>query len=208
MKEKGFYVVGIGASAGGYEALGEFFAHLSEQPNAAFVVIMHLLRDMKSIGHQLIAKHTQLQVYRATHLQKVEPNCIYIIPEGVLMTIEEGILQLRPRQEDEIINLAIDYFFESLAKDRKRKAVGIILTGTGSDGARGVQAISQLGGMVLVQDPASARFASMPKMAIQADHPDFILHPARLAEALSIVINGPGITSTEGSKTTARAGSN
>jgi two-component system CheB/CheR fusion protein len=111
-------------------------------------------------------------------------NTVYILPENKVITIHNRRLYLRDRWPHETINLNVDIFFDSLARDVKEKAVGIVLSGLGSDGAKGVQAIHQYGGYVMVQEPNSTLFNSMPKMAIHADSPDFILTPARLAQAL------------------------
>ncbi len=190
MQNSNFYIVGIGASAGGYEALWEFFSHLPPDPGAAFVVIQHLSREYKSIADKLLAKHTSLPVYKAEHNQAVEVNTIYVIPENKVITIKNRRLHLEQRSPYERINFTVDIFFHSLAADAQEKAIGIVLSGLGSDGAKGVQSIHKYRGHVMVQEPNSTIFSSMPKMAIHADSPDFILSPAKLAQAL---VKGMGI---------------
>lgn len=184
MRDSNFYIVGIGASAGGYEAIWEFFSHIPSDPGAAFVVIQHLSREYESIADKLLAKYTPLAIYKARNNQAVELNTIYVIPENRIMTIKNRHLYISQRSPYEKINSTVDTFFDSLARDVHEKAVGIVLSGLGSDGANGVQSIHRYGGHVMVQEPKSAIFNSMPKMAINADSPDFILTPARLAEAL------------------------
>ncbi|MDO1445628.1 chemotaxis protein CheB [Rhodocytophaga aerolata] len=184
MSHSNFYIVGVGASAGGYQAIWEFFSNIPPDSGAAFVIVQHLNREYRSIADKLLAKHTSLSIYWAQHNQPVEMNAVYILPENKVITIRNRHLYLRKRLPDEKINLTVDIFFESLARDVKEKAVGIIMSGLGSDGAHGVQAIHHYGGHVMVQEPNSTVFNSMPKMAINADSPDFILPPASLANAL------------------------
>jgi two-component system CheB/CheR fusion protein len=184
MSHSNFYIVGVGASAGGYQAIWEFFSKIPPDPGAAFVIVQHLNREYRSIADKLLAKHTSLSIHWAQHNQPVEMNAIYILPENKVITIQNRHLYLRKRLPNEKINFTVDIFFESLAKDVKEKAVGVIMSGLGSDGANGVQAIHRYGGHVMVQEPNSTAFSSMPKMAINADSPDFILPPASLAKAL------------------------
>jgi two-component system CheB/CheR fusion protein len=150
----------------------------------AFVIVQHLNRDVPSVAHQLLAKHTPLPVFRAKHGQAVRSNSIYQLPENKMMTIHQGLLHLRDRRLEEVMNRAVDIFFHSLAQDQKQKAIGIVLSGMGSGGAKGALGIHQQGGRVLVQEPGSTHFDSMPRMAIAEDHPDAILPPAQLAQAL------------------------
>jgi two-component system CheB/CheR fusion protein len=184
MQHSNFYIVGLGASAGGYEAIWEFFSHIPPDPGAAFVVVQHLNRHYRSIADKLLAKYTSLNIYRAKSHMPVEMNSIYILPENKVITLHNRHLYLRDRWPEEKINFTVDIFFQSLAEDVKEKAIGIVLSGLGSDGAEGVKTIHRHGGHVMVQEPTSTVFNSMPKMAIHADSPDFILTPANLAKAL------------------------
>jgi two-component system CheB/CheR fusion protein len=184
MQHANFYIVGLGASAGGYEAIWEFFSHIPPEPGAAFVIVQHLNREYRSIADKLLAKYTPLKIHRAHNNQPVELNSVYVLPENKAIIIKNRRLYLRDRLPHEKINFTVDIFFESLAQDVKEKAVGIIMSGLGSDGANGVKAIHRYGGHVMVQEPSSTVFNSMPKMAIHADSPDFILQPAMLAKAL------------------------
>ena len=179
-----FYVVGIGASAGGYQAIWEFFSHLPKNPHMAFIILQHFHRHVRSIADQLLTKYTSLPVARAIHNQPIQPNHIYVLPENKMMTLQGYRLQVRERKEEEVVNRAIDIFFQSLGEELKEKAIGIIFSGAGEDGAKGVQAIHQQGGKVLVQEPDSAAYESMPRMAIKGDHPDLILSPSELAQEL------------------------
>ena len=146
------YVVGIGASAGGLEAIHDLFDNMPDDTNFSFVIIQHLTPDYKSLMGELLAKHTPMQVFEAQDGMSLQKNCIYLIPSKKIMTIQKGVLRLKDKIRDNLPNTAIDSFFESLAKENGKKAVGIILSGTGTDGTRGVQAIKNNGGVVIVQD--------------------------------------------------------
>ena len=179
-----FYVVAVGLSAGGFEPLWDFFSELPINCGAAFVVVQHLNREYQSVADKLLAKHTSMPVKWATNKQQVKPNCIYMLPINKMMTIEDGYLQLQDRRVEDIANWAVDIFFRSLAKGEKAGAIGIVLSGAGSDGALGAIRIHDEGGIVMVQDPETAEFTSMPNSAILKDHPQEILSPKLLANAL------------------------
>jgi two-component system chemotaxis response regulator CheB len=184
MLKSDFYLVAIGSSAGGTEALCDFFDRISSINNAAFVVIPHLKAGYRSVLDQILQKRTKLPVMRVTENMHVQPNFVYLLTEDRMMTIHDGWLRVRPRFPDEIINRAVDIFFESLAEDFGNEAVGVILSGMGDDGVSGVNAISQNGGVILIQEPSSTPYSSMPKEAIRIDHPIEISPPAQLAESL------------------------
>jgi len=173
------YIVAIGASAGGLEAIHAFFDNLTETSNLSFVIIQHLSPDYKSLLVDLVSKHTHMKVFEAAQSLEVKRNCIYVIPPKKLMTISGGRLRLSDKlQGDKSPNTAIDIFLRTLADDKGEKAIAIILSGTGSDGTKGAEAIKAGGGIVLVQDPATARFDGMPRSA--AAIADFILSPEQM----------------------------
>jgi chemotaxis response regulator CheB len=174
-----FHIVGIGASAGGQEALLEFFRNLPDEPNAAFVVVTHLSPAFESQLDKILSRVSPIPVSRMRNGLQINRNHVYVMPEGVTLTIENGHVILKPRKE--VINHAIDRFFTSLAHDQKNCAIGIIMSGSGSDGTIGVNEIHKYEGKVFVQTPASAAFRSMPSTAITKDHPDVIASPAMLA---------------------------
>lgn len=178
------YVVGIGASAGGLDAINQFFDNVPGNTGYSFVVIQHLSPDYKSLMSELLAKHTSMPVLEAHDEMIVKPNCIYLIPTKKLMTIKDGKLLLKEKQKDNHPNTTIDRFFESLAIEKKDKAVGIILSGTGSDGTRGIEAIKQHGGTVIVQDPSTAEFDGMPNNAIATGCADIITAPETMGEEM------------------------
>ena len=171
------YVVAVGASAGGLEAIQEFFDNMPSNSNLSFVIIQHLSPDYKSLLVELVSKHTHMKVYEAGHDTPVEPNCIYVIPNDKLLTIRHGRLQLARKGVEKAPNTAIDTFLNALAEDQQARAIAVILSGTGTDGTRGIQAIQKNGGLVLVQDPSTARFDGMPNSAIATGFTDYILAP-------------------------------
>ena len=178
------YIVGIGASAGGLEALHELFDNMPPDTNFSFVVIQHLSPDHKSLLSELLAKHTMMQVFEAEEGTVLKPNCIYVIPSRKLLTIRDGALHLDEKLKTRQPNDAIDIFFESLAEDQKHQAGAIILSGTGTDGTRGIEAIKRQGGFVVVQDPVTAAFDGMPNSALATGVADLVLAPEMMADEI------------------------
>ncbi|TXK31173.1 PAS domain-containing protein [Pontibacter qinzhouensis] len=178
------YLVGIGASAGGLEAIHMLFDHFPNNSSFSFVIIQHLSPDHKSLMAELLSKHTQMQVQEAEDNMRTKPNCVYVLPSGKQLTLKGGRLRLADKTRTKEPNFAIDVFYESLAKDRGRYAIGVILSGTGTDGTKGAKAIKAAGGMVVVQDPGSARFDGMPRSAIDAGLGDFVLSPEHIPEEI------------------------
>lgn len=168
-------VVGIGASAGGLEALRTFFVRMPADTGMVFVVIQHLAPDYKSLMVELLARCTKMPVLRAEDGMQVTGNSIYLIPPRFNLTIDGRTLHLSAPPEGKLLNLPIDIFLNSLAQSCGERSVAIILSGTGSDGTRGIRAIKEGGGMVMVQDEASAKFAGMPNSAIATGTADFVL---------------------------------
>jgi two-component system CheB/CheR fusion protein len=178
------YYVGIGASAGGLEAIEHFFQAMPRHTGMAFIVIQHLSPDYKSLMVELLSKKTSIPVCRAEDGMEVEADTIYLIPPKKNLTIFHGRLVLNEQETARGINLPIDIFLLSLAEDQGEKAIAVILSGTGSDGTRGVRAVKEHGGMVMVQDEASAKFDGMPKAAISTGVADFVLPPEAMAAQL------------------------
>ncbi len=176
-------MVCIGASAGGLDALERFFKACPTDTGAAFVVIQHLSPDHKSIMNNLLARHTRMPVIMVEDAMPIEANTLYLIPPGAIMHITAGHLHLTPKNPRGL-TLPIDIFFSSLAEVYGAKAVGIILSGTGTDGTRGAAAINAAGGLLLAQDPETAKFDGMPRSAIATGAIDAVLPaedlPARL----------------------------
>ncbi|MGB5064666.1 MAG: chemotaxis protein CheB [Candidatus Competibacter sp.] len=178
------YYVGVGASAGGLEALEAFFSHMAADSGMAFIVIQHLSPDYKSMMVELLSKRTAMPVRRAEEGMRVEANSVYLIPPKKNLSIFHGKLLLSESDRSRGLNLPIDVFLRSLADDQADKAIGIILSGTGSDGVRGIRAIKEAGGMVMVQSEESARFDGMPRSAISTGLTDCILPPDEMPEKL------------------------
>jgi len=181
--------VGIGASAGGLEALRDFFDHMSTETDAAFIVVQHLSPDFESLMDELLSRNTNMSVENVVHGVEVKANRIYLIPPKKNITLVAGSLYLSEQIRKGGVNLPIDHFFQSLAADAKHRAVGIVLSGTGSDGSRGIKAIKEAGGLILVQDRESSKFDGMPYNAAQTGTADFILPPDELAVYLATFLS-------------------
>ena len=191
IKPDQFPIVGIGASAGGLEALEQFFGNMPVDTGMAFVVIQHLDPNHKGILRELLQRITQMDVYTVTDRLKIKPNCVYIIPPNSSMSVLNGYLHLFDPVETRGLRLPIDFFFHSLADDRQGKSIGIILSGMGSDGSAGLKAIKEKAGMVLVQDPGSAKFDSMPRSAMDSVSVDIVATAGELPEKLITAISLP-----------------
>lgn len=182
-------VVGIGASAGGLKAIQELFDNMPAATGFAFVIIQHLSPDYKSLMRELLSKHTPMQVYEAEDNMTVMADCIYLIPSKKVIRINKGKLKLEEKVKSAQPAQAIDIFFESLAEERGSNAIAIVLSGTGTDGTRGLEAIKSEGGIVIVQDPITAEFDGMPNSAISTGCADLILAPEMMGDELVGYIN-------------------
>ena len=192
-----FPVVGIGASAGGLEAASSLLAGLPQSPGMAFVLVQHLDPKHESRLCDLLAKVTRLHVLEASQGLALRPDHVYVIPPNTSLTLEQGILQVTPRDEVRGLHLPIDRFFKSLAKDRLAGAIGVILSGTGSDGTLGLEEIKAAGGITFAQDEASAKFPSMPLSAIGSGCVDIVLPPEEIASELTRICRHPYVASAE-----------
>lgn len=177
-------IVGIGASAGGLEALEDFFSHVPTASNIAFVVIQHLDLTHKDIMHELLQRTTSMKVTQAQNHIKVKPNCVYVIPPNKDLSILNGVLFLLEPVSSRGLWLPINFFFRSLANDQQERSVGVILSGMGSDGTLGLRAIKENAGRSLVQLPESAKFDSMPCSAINAGLADIVAPAQELPEQI------------------------
>ena len=169
-----FPIVGLGASAGGLEALEQFLRHVPEDSGMAFVVVQHLDPTHKGIMPELLQRATGMEVLQVRDRMKVKPNCVYVIPPNKDMSILHGVLHLFAPTAPRGLRLPIDFFLRSLAEDRREWSIGVILSGMGSDGTMGLRAIKEKAGVALVQEPASAKFDSMPRSAIDAGLADLV----------------------------------
>ncbi|UJB73347.1 chemotaxis protein CheB (plasmid) [Acaryochloris sp. 'Moss Beach'] len=155
-----FFVVAIGASAGGLQALESFFSHLPENPGAAFVVVQHLAPDFKSLMPEILQRRTHLPVHSIEDSMLLRPNAVYVLPPRKTLRLKKQ--QLRLRKQPDTLNYPINEFFQSLAHEWGERTICILLSGTGSDGTQGLQEVSRAGGVALVQSPETAQFTSMP----------------------------------------------
>ena len=178
----GFPIVGIGASAGGLAAFEAFFSGMpaDTDPGMAFVLVQHLAPDHKSLLTELVRRYTRMDVFEVVDGIEVKPNCTYIIPPNYDMAFLNGTLQLMAPSSPRGQRLPIDFFFRSLALDQRERAIGIVLSGTGSDGTLGVRAIKAEGGMVIAQSPVSAEYDDMPRNAIATGLVDYELTPVQM----------------------------
>ena len=187
-----FPVVGVGASAGGLEAFTSLLQHLPADTGMAFVLVQHLDPDHPSALTELLTRTTSLPVCEVTDKLRVQPNHVYVIPPNAGMSLERGVLRLQRRQIKRGAHRAIDHFFESLAQDQRECAVGIVLSGTASDGTLGLEAIKAEGGITFAQD-ASAKYDSMPRSAVAAGCVDLVLSPQSMAQELARIARHPSL---------------
>ena len=172
-----FPIVGIGASAGGLEAFTAFLKALSPNPGMSLVLVPHLDPSRESVFTQILARATSIPVLQAQDGMRVQPDHVYVIPPNCDMTIQGGVLQLSSRKGPHSVNTTIDIFLRSLASDRGRNAIGVVLSGTATDGTLGLAAIKGEGGITFAQEPRTAKYDGMPASAISAGYVDFVLSP-------------------------------
>jgi two-component system CheB/CheR fusion protein len=186
-----FPIVGIGASAGGLEAFSELLSHLPAEATMAFVLVQHLDPKHPSSLVEILSRTTRLPVVGATHGVRVEPGHVYIMPPNVRMTMADGVLNLAPRSEDRGPHMPIDHFLCSLAESLRGRAIGVILSGSASDGALGLKAIKAEGGVTFAEAPQSAKFDGMPRSAVASGAVDFVLPPKAIAQELTRIGRHP-----------------
>ncbi len=186
-----FPIVGIGASAGGLEAFEQFFNNMPPDSGMAFVLVQHLDPTHKSILADLIRSFTRMSVTEVKDGMKVEPNSVYVIPPNSDMAIMNGLLHLMYPSAPRGLRQPIDFFFRSLSEDRQERAICIVLSGSGTEGTQGLRDIKGQGGMVMVQDPSSAKYDSMPRSAIGTGLVDYVLPPAKMPEQLIAYVEHP-----------------
>ena len=196
-KDVNFPIVGIGASAGGLETLNAFFSVMPSDSDMAFVIIQHLSPKHKSIMASLMDRHTLMTVNQIEDGTKLEPNHVYLNPPGKNVSIFNRRLHLLDIVKAGAINMPVDFFFRSLSEDQGDNAIGIILSGTASDGTMGIKAIKGEGGMVMVQQPDTAKYDGMPRSAIETGFVDFILPVEKMPETLIRYVKHPFLESLD-----------
>ena len=169
-----FPIIGIGASAGGLEALEQFLGHVPAVSGMAFVIVQHLDPTHKGIMPELLQRATRMKVLQVKDRTRVRPDCVYVIPPNKDMSILHGVLHLLEPVAPRGLRLPTDFFLRSLAQDQQEHSIGVILSGMGSDGTLGVRAIKEKAGVALVQTPATAKFDAMPRSAVDAGLADIV----------------------------------
>ncbi len=185
-------VVGIGASAGGLEAFGQLLRDLPPDTGFAFVLVQHLDPTHASMLSTLLSRTSLMPVREARDGVEFGPNCVYVIPPNTLLAVDDGTLRLSPRPDTRGAPMPIDYFLRSLAENVGHTAIGVVLSGTGSDGAAGLAEIKARGGLTFAQDERSATYTGMPRAAVDAGAVDFVLPPADIARELARLARSPG----------------
>jgi len=197
----GFLIAAVGASAGGIEAFSELLRNLPTDSGIAFVLIQHLDPTHQSILPELLSKETLMPVRQVRDGMQVQPDHVYVIPPNATMTISNHTLQLAPRENARVMHMPIDHFMRSLAEDRGNQSIGVILSGTGSDGTQGIAEIQGQGGVTFAQDIASAKFNGMPKSAAAAGCVDYVLPPKAIAREMQRIARHPHATPVRGTET-------
>src|SRR5215471_15567384 len=187
----GFLIVAIGASAGGIEAFTELIRALPSTTGMAFVLIQHLDPTHHSILTELLAKETAMRVREVSDGMPLQPNHVFVIPPNATMSISGRALKITPREETRGLHMSIDHFMRSLANEEGNRAIGVILSGSGSDGTLGMAEIQAQGGVTFAQDTASAKYDSMPRSAIAAGCVDYVLPPKAIARELARIAHHP-----------------
>ncbi|PZV03113.1 MAG: histidine kinase, partial [Leptolyngbya sp.] len=183
--DENFPVVAIGASAGGLEAFTQLLSHLPTTTGMAFVLVQHLDPSQPSLLSEIMGRTTQMPVLEVVDGVAIAPNQVYVMPPNQAMTIVAGELRLQPRPRSRSASRLIDNFFSALALERGNRAIGVVLSGADSDGTLGLEAIKAAGGITFSQSEASAKFSSMPHMAIATGQVDFIQTPEEIAQTLA-----------------------
>jgi two-component system, chemotaxis family, CheB/CheR fusion protein len=184
-------IVGIGASAGGLESFSELLARLPADTGMAYVFVQHLDPGHASYLVEILSKRAKIPVEQAQDGMKIHRDRLYVITPNSTLTIGGGVLHLRSRDPAEKPHRPVDSFFHSLAQERGPNAIGVILSGSGSDGAKGIQAVKQVSGITFAQDESSALFYGMPSSAIRTGCVDFILSPGDIAQELISISRHP-----------------
>ncbi|NWL76517.1 chemotaxis protein [Pseudomonas taiwanensis] len=179
-----FPVVGLGASAGGLAALLRVFENIPDDNGMAFVVVMHLSPDHESSADQILQKATKMKVQQVTHATPIEQNCVYLISPAMQLTMNDGYLRVSDLNATQPRHIAIDLFMRTLADAHTERAVGVVLSGNGSDGSAGLSRVKEQGGVTIAQEPNDAEYESMPRSAITTGQVDFVLPAADIPQKL------------------------
>ncbi|MFG0315022.1 MAG: chemotaxis protein CheB, partial [Phycisphaerales bacterium] len=177
-------VVAVGASAGGLGAYRKLLSSVPPDTGLAFVLIQHLDPSHESLMADLLSKHTRMPVQQVDQTTVIEPNHVYVIPPSKFLRFKDGALHLEAPELERGQRMPIDFFFSSLAEDCGERAVGVVLSGTGADGTRGIKEIKASGGMTMAQRPATAEYEGMPRSAVTTGMVDFVIPIEEMAAVL------------------------
>jgi two-component system CheB/CheR fusion protein len=191
------HYIGIGASAGGLEALQDLFANTPSDTGVAYIVVQHLSPDYKSMMPELLSRHSRMPIQQISDSTEIYPDHIYLMPPRKNMMIADGKLLLTDAMPESPPQMPIDFFFKSLAQNYGHRAVGIVLSGTGSDGTRGIKALKEEGGLVIVQEPDTAKFDGMPRSALNTGLADLTLPASEIGENLVRFFQHPYISGAQ-----------
>src|SRR5215813_5610714 len=191
-------IAAVGASAGGIEAFTELVSNLPTDTGMAFVLVQHLDPEHHSMLTELLSKKTAMRVKEVTNGMTVEPNHVYVIPPNATMSISNHTLQLAPRGDSRALHMSIDHFMRALAEEQGNRAIGVILSGSGTDGTAGLAEIQAHGGVTFAQDEATAKYDSMPRSAVAAGCVDYILPPKNIARELARIARHPYLVRDQG----------
>ena len=191
-------IAAVGASAGGIEAFTELISNLATDTGMAFVLVQHLDPEHHSMLTELLSKKTAMHVKEVTNGMSVEPNHVYVIPPNATMSISRHTLQLAPRGEGRGLHMSIDHFMRALAEEQGNHAVGVLLSGSGTDGTAGLGEIQAHGGVTFAQDEQSAKYDSMPGSAVAAGCVDYVLPPKAIARELTRIARHPYLVRDQG----------
>lgn len=200
-----FFIVGVGASAGGLEALSALISRLPADLGASYVIVQHMSPNHRSMLVQLLARETRMQVDEAQDGMRPQPNQIYITPPNRNIVLQEGMFVLTEPSAEVMPKPSINAFFSSLAEEKGEDAIGVVLSGTGSDGSVGVRAIKAAGGLIFAQEPGTAKYSGMPQSAIDTDCVDWVMPPEQIANEIEVIVRAQGMVIPQTSNTQAPA---
>jgi chemotaxis response regulator CheB len=178
--DEDFLVVGLGASAGGIQALRDFFAHVPAHTNMAYVVILHLSPDHDSQLAEVLQTSSLLPVTKVERRVRVEPDHVYVIPPNKTLEIKDGHIEVWNMTRNEVRRAPVDIFFRTLAQSHGPRAVSVVLSGTGANGSMGMKRVKEMGGLCIVQDPREAEYDDMPRHSLATGLVDYVLHAAQI----------------------------
>jgi two-component system CheB/CheR fusion protein len=188
MRNNPFHIAALGASAGGLQAIVEFFTHVKDEGPVSYVVILHSTKDGKSNLREILSRCTQLEVINIEEGMQIRESKIYIAPQSMNVELEQGVFRTTKRESSELVNRTIDHFFKSLSNEVGEKAIGIVMSGTGKDGTEGFQAIDNKDGITITQSPETAQFDGMPMNTLLFHKPKHVVPPNVMGSVITDIL--------------------